>query len=243
MKSGSRTVAVATCSRARWGFRAERAGGPCGGHRDHRVKHPGRSTRASRSWSARRRRCGRPVTFNIALPVRTAPCRPLRYTAHPFIYRGIPKTAAESADNYIGPGIYTCFETERRSTPGARATFHIDPHPSRKQVNSNPDATTWKTAVALRLVEGQRRPQDRGVRDPVQDRAAQARGQGDRRRHPGAGHKDKKITVTGKLTPANWSTKKYGGYSGRNAQLPVPRLGRHLLQIRSRRSPPAPPAP
>jgi hypothetical protein len=31
--------------------------------------------------------------------------------------------------------------------------------------------------------------------------------------------KGKKITVTGKLTRANWSTKKYDGYSGRTVSL------------------------
>jgi hypothetical protein len=37
--------------------------------------------------------------------------------------------------------------------------------------------------------------------------------------------KGKKITVTGKLTRANWETKKYGGYGGRTVELQFRQTG------------------
>ncbi|MFM9697557.1 hypothetical protein [Streptomyces europaeiscabiei] len=159
-----------------------------------------------------------PVTFNIALPAGYSTADPFRYTAYPFIYRGSPKTAAESADNYIGPGIYTCFETDSKHAR-CEGTFHIDPHPSRKQVNSNNDATTWKVAVVLRLwkANGGLKTEEYETRSKTVQlkRAARATVGAT----PETVTQGKKITVTGRLTRANWSTKKYGGYSGRTVSL------------------------
>ncbi|MER6155137.1 hypothetical protein ABT147_06255 [Streptomyces sp. NPDC001868] len=159
-----------------------------------------------------------PVTFNISLPPGYSTADPFRYTAYPFVYRGTPKSAAESADNYIGPGIYTCFETDAKHAR-CEGSFHIDPHPSRKQVNSNNDATTWKTAVALRLwkANGGLKTEEYETRSKTVQlkRAARATVGAT----PETVTKGKKVTVTGKLTRANWSTKKYGGYSGRTVSL------------------------
>ncbi|BBC35906.1 uncharacterized protein SGFS_072000 [Streptomyces graminofaciens] len=159
-----------------------------------------------------------PISFNIALPPGYSTADPFRYSAHPFIYRGSPKTAAESADNYIGPGIYTCFETDSKHAR-CEGTFHIDPHPSRKQVNSNNDATTWKVAVVLRLwkANGGLKTEEYETRSKTVQLKRAAKVTVDAT--PETVTKGRKITVTGKLTRANWSTKKYGGYSGRTVSL------------------------
>ncbi|WP_405960481.1 hypothetical protein OG235_22200 [Streptomyces sp. NBC_00024] len=159
-----------------------------------------------------------PVTFKIALPAGYTTADPFRYTAHPFIYRGSPKTAAESADNYIGPGIYTCFETDSKHAR-CEGTFHIDPHPSRKQVDSNNDATTWKTAVVLRLwkADGGLKTEEYETRSQTVQLKRAAKATVNATPEPVA--KGKAITVTGKLTRANWSTKTYGAYGDRTVSL------------------------
>ncbi|MGW1668966.1 hypothetical protein [Streptomyces sp. NPDC002324] len=158
------------------------------------------------------------VTFKIALPAGLSTANPSGYTAHPFIYRGDRTKAVDTGDGYIGPGIYTCFETDARHAR-CEGEFHIDPHPSRRQVNTNAAATTWKTAVVMRLwkASGGLKTEEYETRSQTVQlkRAARATVAAT----PETVTKGKKITVTGKLTRANWSTKKYGGYSGRTVSL------------------------
>ena len=159
-----------------------------------------------------------PISFNIALPTGQTTAKPSGYTAHPFIYRGKLKTAVDTGDGYIGPGIYTCFEIDAKHAR-CEGEFHIDPHPSRRQVDTNAAATTWKVAVALRLWKsnGGLKTEEYETRSKTVQlkRAAKATGAAT----PETVTKGKKVTVTGKLTRANWSTKKYGGYSGRTVSL------------------------
>ncbi|MEV6381661.1 hypothetical protein AB0M31_19850 [Streptomyces sp. NPDC051773] len=159
-----------------------------------------------------------PISFNIALPAGQSTAKPSGYTAHPFIYRGKLKTAVDTGDGYIGPGIYTCFEIDAKHAR-CEGEFHIDPHPSRRQVNTNAAATTWKVAVALRLWKsnGGLKTEEYETRSKTVQlkRAAKVTVAAT----PETVTKGKKITVTGKLTRANWSTKKYGGYSGRTVSL------------------------
>ncbi|MFF9776812.1 hypothetical protein ACF1HJ_24530 [Streptomyces sp. NPDC013978] len=159
-----------------------------------------------------------PISFNIALPAGQTTAKPSGYTAHPFIYRGKLKTAVDTGDGYIGPGIYTCFEIDAKHAR-CEGEFHIDPHPSRRQVDTNAAATTWKVAVALRLWKsnGGLKTEEYETRSKTVQlkRAAKAT----LAATPETVTKGKKVTVTGKLTRANWSTKKYGGYSGRTVSL------------------------
>ncbi|MCC9709103.1 hypothetical protein E4N62_29965 [Streptomyces sp. MNU76] len=159
-----------------------------------------------------------PISFNIALPAGQSTARPSGYTAHPFIYRGGMSKAVDTGDGYIGPGIYTCFEIDAKRAR-CEGEFHIDPHWSRKQVDTNAAATTWKTAVALRLWKsnGGLKTEEYETRSQTVQlkRAAKATVNAT----PEPVTKGKKITVTGKLTRANWSTKKYDGYGGRTVSL------------------------
>ncbi|GAQ61017.1 hypothetical protein [Streptomyces scabiei] len=158
------------------------------------------------------------VTFKIALPAGLSTANPSGYTAHPFIYRGDRTKAVDTGDGYIGPGIYTCFEVDARHAR-CEGEFHIDPHPSRKQVNTNAAATAWKVAVVMRLwkASGGLKTEEYETRSTTVQlkRAARATVAAT----PETVTKGRKVTVTGRLTRANWSTKKYGGYSGRTVSL------------------------
>ncbi|MFC9279191.1 hypothetical protein [Streptomyces collinus] len=159
-----------------------------------------------------------PISFDIALPSGYSTDDPSRYDAFPFLYRGSIQTAADTGENFIGPGGYTCFE---RDTKHARCEgeLYIDPYPSHDEVDSNSDATTWKVGVSLRLFKAdgglkaaEREPRSTTVR---LKRAAKATTNAS----PEPVTKGKPITVTGKVTRANWGTKRYDGYGGRTVSL------------------------
>ncbi|MFF1724386.1 hypothetical protein [Streptomyces sviceus] len=158
------------------------------------------------------------LTFKITLPAGYSTSDPARYEAFPFIYRGDLKHAADTGDNYIGPGSYTCYEQSDKKA-NCEGSLYIDPHPSQDHVDSNSDATTWKTAVSLFLFKanGNLAAHELETRPlTVQlKRAAKVTVNAS----PEPVVKGKKITVTGKLTRADWATKKYGGYGGRSVTL------------------------
>ena len=89
--------------------------------------------------------------LKITLPSGYSTSDPSRYDAFPFLYRGaLPQDLAGSMDNYIGPGGYTCYEQSDKKAE-CEGSLYIDPHPSHDEVDSNSDATTWKTGVSLLL--------------------------------------------------------------------------------------------
>ncbi|AXG82681.1 hypothetical protein DVK44_17480 [Streptomyces paludis] len=160
-----------------------------------------------------------PLTFNITLPSGYSTDDPHRYDAYPFLYRGSLNAAAGNGKNYIGPGGYTCYEISSRRAR-CEGYLYIDPHPTRDQVHTNSNAATWKVAVSLRLfkdsgglkaAEHQTRSQTVRLKRAAKVTTADAT--------PEPVTKGKKITVTGKLTRANWSTKKYNAYGARTVSL------------------------
>ncbi|MFF2850220.1 hypothetical protein ACFVT5_28355 [Streptomyces sp. NPDC058001] len=159
-----------------------------------------------------------PIRFNIALPPGYSTDDPFRYDAFPFLYRGSITTAADTGENFIGPGSYICYEKDSKHAR-CEGNLYIDPHPSQEHVDSNSDATTWKVGVSLRLfkADGGLKAAERETRSMTAQlkRAAKATTNAS----PEPVTKGKPITVTGKLTRANWSTKKYGAYSGRTVSL------------------------
>ena len=159
------------------------------------------------------------LTFKITLPSGYSTSDPSRYDAFPFLYRGaLPQDLAGSMDNYIGPGGYTCYEQSDKKAE-CEGSLYIDPHPSHDEVDSNSDATTWKTGVSLLLFKanGNVAAHERETRSLTVrlKRAATVTVNAS----PEPVVKGKKITVTGKLTRADWATKKYGGYGGRSVSL------------------------
>ncbi|MFF7867306.1 hypothetical protein ACFZCT_12695 [Streptomyces qaidamensis] len=159
-----------------------------------------------------------PISFNIALPLGYSTSDPSRYDAYPFLYRGTIKTAADTGENFIQPGSYTCYETDSKHAR-CEGNLYIDPHPSQEHVDSNSDATTWKVGVALRLwkADGGLKTGELETRSATVQLKRAAKVTTNATPEPVT--KSKPITVTGKLTRANWSTKKYDAYSGRTVSL------------------------
>ncbi|MDX2932023.1 hypothetical protein [Streptomyces ipomoeae] len=160
-----------------------------------------------------------PISFFVTLPAGYSTADPSRYDTHPFLYRGTTaKKAAESAENYIGPGGYTCYELDSKRAR-CEGGLYIDPKPSRGDVDSNSDATKWKIAVALRLFKasGGLKAEEYETRSGsvLIKRAAKVTANAS----PEPVAKGKKITVTGKLTRADWNTHKFGPYGGRTVTL------------------------
>ncbi|MET8824814.1 hypothetical protein ABZX40_18090 [Streptomyces sp. NPDC004610] len=159
-----------------------------------------------------------PLSFKVRLPAGYSTDDPFSYDAHPFLYRGSIKTAAATGNDYIQAGSYTCYEIDSKRTECEGRLF-IDPHPSQEHVDSNSDATTWKVGVVLQLFKpnGQLKAEELETRSLTAQlrRAAKATTNAS----PEPVTKGKPITVTGKLTRANWSTKKYDAYSGRTVSL------------------------
>ncbi|MFB7245471.1 hypothetical protein CW362_10575 [Streptomyces populi] len=159
-----------------------------------------------------------PISFNIALPSGYSTADPSRYDAYPFLYRGGIDTAADTGENFIQPGSYTCYEIDSRHAR-CEGNLYIDPHPSQEHVDSNSDATTWKVGVSLRLwkADGGLKTGERETRSTTAQLKRAAKATTDASPEPVT--KGRTITVTGKVTRANWSTKKYDAYSGRTVSL------------------------
>lgn len=159
-----------------------------------------------------------PVTFFVTLPAGYTTADSSRYQTHPFLYRGTTaKRAAERGENYIEHGPYTCYELDSQRAR-CEGSLYIDPKWGRG-IDSNSDATTWKIAVALRTFKasGPLIAEEYETRSgSVQlKRAAKVTANAS----PEPVTKGKAITVTGKLTRANWSTKTFGPYGGRTVTL------------------------
>ncbi|MDX3454361.1 hypothetical protein PV396_20845 [Streptomyces sp. ME02-8801-2C] len=160
-----------------------------------------------------------PTRFNITLPAGYSTDNPSRYDAHPFLYRGNITHAADSGDNYLGPGGYICYELDahRARCEGA---MYIDPA-ARDEIDSNDDATTWKIGVSLRLYpagdgpvvaqEYETRPGSVSLRRAAKLAVADAT--------PEPVAKGKKLTLKGKLTRANWTTFRNGPYAASTVSL------------------------
>ncbi|MFD8308162.1 hypothetical protein ACFV29_38395 [Streptomyces sp. NPDC059690] len=158
------------------------------------------------------------LTFSFTLPDGYSTSKPDRYDAYPFLYRGDLEDAADTGRNYIGPGGYTCYEVSSKKAD-CEGNLHIDPHPSQEQVDSNSDATLWKVAVSLRLFKA-----DGGLlAEEHEKRSATVRlkraAKVTMNATPEPVATGAKITVAGKVSRANWSTKKYGPYGGRTVTL------------------------
>ncbi|MGY4996647.1 hypothetical protein [Streptomyces sp. 900105245] len=158
------------------------------------------------------------LSFTIALPSGYSTADPSRYDAYPFLYRGSITTAADTGENFIGPSGYTCYETDSKHAH-CEGNLYIDPHPSQEHVDSNSDATTWKVGVSLKLwkADGGLKTGELETRSQTARLKRAAKATANASPEPVA--KGRSISVTGKLTRANWSTKKYDAYSGRTVSL------------------------
>ncbi|WEH29240.1 hypothetical protein [Streptomyces sp. AM 3-1-1] len=158
-------------------------------------------------------------TFNLTLPAGYSTADPFRYDVFVYLYHGDLKgKAVKDGENIIPPGGTTCYERDAKHARCEGELF-IDPHPTKYSVDSNSDATTWKTAIGLTLFtrDDQLKTHETETRPYTVQLKRAARTTTNATPEPVS--KGKKVTVTGKVTRANWSTKKYDAYSGRTVSL------------------------
>ncbi|MBC2904099.1 hypothetical protein [Streptomyces cupreus] len=136
--------------------------------------------------------------------------------ASPFLYHGV--TAAQGAQE---GGIYSGGETyyEDGSVEGE---LYIDPPYT---LDSNNDATTWKIAVSARTWGSDGQPDAEeyltGLGTVQVKRVAKATVNAS----PEPIAKGKTLTVTGRLTRADWVKHAYVGYGGKSAKLQFRKAG------------------
>lgn len=149
-----------------------------------------------------------PATWNISLPPGYTPDGG-RFQAHPFLYRNTTPAKAEF-DTALRMGTSICYATGPRSAR-CEGTLYIEP---RYDLRTNSDATTWKIGLAMRLFN------PNGTRKAEEHRTASGGVQVKRwgkatvDASPEPVKKGKKLTVTGKLTRADWAKRKYTGVAG-----------------------------
>ncbi|MCX4658735.1 hypothetical protein ACIBCB_01150 [Streptomyces uncialis] len=155
--------------------------------------------------------------FRVTLPRGYTTEDPSDYSAAPFLYRGSITRAAETGDNYID-GSYTCFIIDSRRLR-CEGRLYIDPHPAQEYVDSNSDATSWKVGVSLRLwkADGSLKAGELETRSLTVPLKRLSKATVDASPEPVAQRGT--LTVTGKLTRANWNTKKYDAYGDRTVSL------------------------
>ncbi|MFD4834911.1 hypothetical protein ACFWPV_34495 [Streptomyces uncialis] len=155
--------------------------------------------------------------FRVTLPRGYTTDDPFDYSAAPFLYRGSITRAADTGDNYID-GSYTCFIIDSRRLR-CEGKLYIDPHPAQEYVDSNSDATSWKVGVSLRLwkADGSLKAGELETRSLAVPLKRLSKVTVDASPEPVA--RRGTLTVTGKLTRANWNTKKYDAYGDRTVSL------------------------
>ncbi len=158
-----------------------------------------------------------PLRFNIALPPGTAPPTPSATRRS----RSSTGAASVRRPRPVRTTSGRAVTRATRRTPNTLAVRATSTSTrTGPRITSTPTATPRPGRSASRYgCSSRRRPEDRGTGDALHDRPVPPRGQAHHQRLAGTGHQGKPITVTGKLTRANWSTKKYGTYSGRTVGL------------------------
>lgn len=140
-------------------------------------------------------------------------------TAFPHLYH--ETTAAEGAENGIRTGHVIYYDDTPRSAD-VEGDLYIDP---RWTLDSTKDATTWKIAVHVRLWATETRLEAEetltGLGTVQVKRAARATVNAS----PEPVVKNRTLTVTGKLTRADWGREAYVGYGGKLAKLQFRKAG------------------
>ncbi|WP_316749802.1 hypothetical protein [Streptomyces herbicida] len=141
-------------------------------------------------------------------------------TPFPYLYHDT--TAAKGAES---GGIYTGFTTCNEAGPRAadcEGELYIDP---RWRLDSNNDATTWKTAVWVRVWDSNDHLKSEeyltGFSSVQVKRAAKVTVNA----APEPVVKGKTLTVTGRITRADWVRHAYTGFGGKAAKLQFRKAG------------------
>ncbi|MCL7425124.1 hypothetical protein [Streptomyces sp. YS415] len=136
--------------------------------------------------------------------------------ASPFLYHGV--TAAQGAQD---GGIYSGSETYYEDGY-VEGELYIDP-PYR--LDSNNDATTWKIAVSARTWGSDGQPDAEEYLTGFGTVQVKRMARATVNASPEPVAKGKALTVTGKLTRADWVKHAYVGYGGKSAKLQFRKAG------------------
>ncbi|MFF3638726.1 hypothetical protein [Streptomyces sp. NPDC002250] len=141
-------------------------------------------------------------------------------TPFPYLYHDT--TAAKGAES---GGIYTGFTSCSPAGPRAadcEGELYIDP---RSRLDSNNDATTWKTAVWVRLWDSNENFKGEEYLTGFSSVQVKRAGKATVNASPEPVAKGGKITVTGRLTRADWVKHTYTGFGGKSAKLQFRKAG------------------
>ncbi|GAA4787299.1 hypothetical protein GCM10023220_09470 [Streptomyces ziwulingensis] len=137
----------------------------------------------------------------------------------PFLYRGTSAAkAADSGGIYLG-GL-TCYDA---GTHAADCDGELYLRP-RNDLDSTADATTWKLGAAARLWGSDGQPKTEYL-NALSTARIQRAARATVNAAPEPVAKGKTLTVTGKLTRANWATHTYTGYGSKLAKLQFRKAG------------------
>ncbi|MFJ5737876.1 hypothetical protein [Streptomyces microflavus] len=150
-----------------------------------------------------------PVTFQVSLPPGLSTSKPSAYTAKPFLYRGANLPKIPDNDS-LRMGMYTCYPVNDRNER-CEGTLFIDPP---YDLESNGDATTWKVGLTLRLWKPDGRLKAEEYKKAPGSVQLKRWGKATVNASPEPVKKGKKLTVTGKLTRADWVKHTYSGVAG-----------------------------
>ncbi|MFE3633178.1 hypothetical protein [Streptomyces cellostaticus] len=156
-------------------------------------------------------------TFHMALP---SGVRADDVTPFPYLYHDT--TAAKGADS---GGIYTGFTScDAAGTRAAECTgeLYIEP---RWQLDSNNDATTWKAAVWVRVWNSNDQLKGEEYLTGFSSVPVKRAGKATVNASPEPVAKGGKLTVTGRLTRADWVKHTYTGFGGKAAKLQFRKAG------------------
>ncbi|MEU1706601.1 hypothetical protein ABZ478_14500 [Streptomyces sp. NPDC005706] len=141
-------------------------------------------------------------------------------TPFPYVYHDT--TAAKGVDS---GGIYTGFTSCDAAGPRAAdctGELYIDP---RSRLDSNNDATTWKTAVWVRLWDSNEKFKGEEYLTGFSSVQVKRAGKATVNASPEPVAKGGKLTVTGRLTRADWVKHSYTGFGGKSAKLQFRKAG------------------
>ncbi|MFM9449083.1 hypothetical protein [Streptomyces acidiscabies] len=160
------------------------------------------------------------IRYDVHLPAGYSTADWSRWDERVFLYRGNDprKAFRTSGGDAMMRSMVTCYE-ESAKKARCEGTLHIEANVKWGEVNANADAGIWKVGVELLLWkpsggvkadEYERRALTVSVRRAAKTTIAAT---------PDTVGKGKKVTVTGKLTRANWDTRKTGAYGARGVAL------------------------
>ncbi|MEV5205064.1 hypothetical protein [Streptomyces sp. NPDC053720] len=140
--------------------------------------------------------------------------------ASPYLYHDT--TAGKGADH---GGIYlssmTCYEDGSRAAD-CKGELYIEP---RYTLDSNNDATTWKVGAAARIWGSNGQPKSQEYLPALGTAQVKRAARASVNASPEPVTKGKTLTVTGRLTRADWVKHSYAGYGGKAAKLQFRRAG------------------